>query len=360
MKKSTKHVPAQRDETGEVSAKEYAKTLTILKKQIQEAQVKAVSSANKELIALYWTIGKTVVEKQKYKGWGSGLIEKLVKDLQNEFPGIEGFSRANIFRMKAFFLAYEKVAQAVRQIETLPILALPWGHNIVIIQKLKDNNERLWYAQKAVQNGWSRNILESWIRGDLFHREGKAVTNFRQTLPSPQSDLAQHAIKDPYVFDFLTLHSDYLEKDLEEGLTSHIQKFLLELGQGFAFMGRQYPIEVDGDTSYIDLLFYHTKLKCHIVIELKARAFKPEDVGQLNFYLSAVDETVKHPEDGPTIGILLCRTKSKIKAEYAFRGLKRPIGIARYETMLTKALPEGFKPSLPTIKEIEEELERKK
>jgi predicted nuclease of restriction endonuclease-like (RecB) superfamily len=201
-------------------------------------------------------------------------------------------------------------------------------------------------------------MLETWIKSDLYKREGRAITNFQQTLPQPQSDLAQQAIKDPYVFDFLTLHEEHLEKDLEDGLVNHIQKFLLELGQGFAFMGRQYQINVEGDPYYIDLLFYHVKLRCFVVIELKARAFKPEDAGQLNFYLSAIDDMLKHPSDNPTIGILLCKTRKKVMAEYAFRDIKKPMGVVEYETMLTKALPEELKSSLPTVKEIEEELEK--
>jgi predicted nuclease of restriction endonuclease-like (RecB) superfamily len=347
-----------------LSAQEYADTLASLKKKIQESQVRAISSANKELIRLYWYIGKTIVEMQEKSGWGSGVIERLAKDMQSAFPGIEGFSRRNIFRMRAFYLEYRIVPQAVAQndeIDQLGALAhIPWGHNVILIEKIKDMDERVWYAKKAVKNGWSRTVLTTWIESDLFHREGKAITNFSQTLPMPQSDMAQQSLKDPYIFDFLTLHTAHMEKDLEDGLVHHIQKFLLELGQGFAFMGRQYPIAIDGDTSYIDLLFYHTKLRCHVVIELKARAFKPEDVGQLNFYLSAVDDLVKHPEDRPTIGILLCKTRSKVKAEYAFRGIHRPMGVAEYEAMLTKALPESLKADLPTIQQIEEELGGKK
>lgn len=341
-----------------ISSKEYSKTLSELKKEIQSAQLKANVSANKELIKLYWKVGKTIVEKQKASGWGSSVIENLAKDLQSEFPGIEGFSRANVFRMKAFFLAYEKVAQAVRQFESLPIFGIPWGHNILLMQRIKKDEERLWYASKAIEHGWSRSMLENWMKSALYNREGKAITNFKATLTKPQSDMAQQALKDPYLFDFLTLHVDHLEKDLEDGLVNHIQKFLIELGQGFAFMGHQYPIEVDGDTSYIDLLFYHVKLRCFVVIELKARAFKPEDTGQLNYYLSAVDDMLKQPTDNPTIGILLCKTRNKIKAEYAFRHINRPMGVIEYETMLTKALPKELKSSLPTIKEIEEELEK--
>ena len=354
--KKTKNTHARAEKKELFSKKEYASTLAELKKRIQECQVRAITAANKELINLYWMVGKIIVERQANSGWGTNVIEKLAKDLQNEFPGIEGFSRANIFYMRAFYLAYEKVQQAVGQFESLPISQIPWGHNVALFTKLKNHKERLWYASKTIEHGWTRAMLEMWMKSDLYNREGKALTNFHQTLPSPQSDLAQQTLKDPYLFDFLTIHENHLEKDLEKGLVQHIQKFLLELGQGFSFMGSQHPIVVDGDTSYIDLLFYHVKLRCFIVIEIKARSFKPEDAGQLNFYLSAVDDLLKHPTDNPTIGILLCKTRNKVKAEYAFRHINRPMGVVEYETMLTKALPDELKSSLPTVKEIEEEL----
>jgi predicted nuclease of restriction endonuclease-like (RecB) superfamily len=361
-KKKLANPPAISEKRDLFSSKEYVSTLATLKKKIQESQLKAISAANKELISLYWTIGKTVVEKQEESGWGSKFIEKLAKDLQNAFPGIDGFSRTNVFRMRAFYLEYKIVPPAVGQInelEHLGILAqIPWSHNIVLMEKLDKIEERMWYAHKTLENGWSRNILALWIDSRLHKREGKAVTNFKDTLPSPQSDLAQQSLKDPYLFDFLTLHKDHLEKDLERGLVDHIQQFLLELGQGFAFLGKQYPIVVEGDTYTMDLLFYHVKLRCFVVIELKARAFKPEDTGQLNFYLSAVDDMLKHPADNPTIGILLCKTRNKVVAEYAFRDIKKPMGVVEYETMLTRALPKELKSSLPTVKEIEEALER--
>lgn len=359
--KKVKKLPKKHKEN-ELSHKEYAKTLTELKKKIQKGQLKAITSVNKELIRLYWTIGKIIVEKQENSGWGSKFIDKLIKDLQNAFPGIEGFSRTNVFRMRSFYREYKLVPPAVGQldeIEHLGILAqIPWSHNVILMEKLDNIEERIWYANKTLKNGWSRNVLSTWIGSKLHKREGKAITNFKATLPALQSDLAQQTLKDPFLFDFLTLHEDHLEKDLEDGLVNHIQSFLLELGQGFSFMGRQYPIVVEGDVSYIDLLFYHVKLRCFVVIELKARAFKPEDAGQLNYYLSAVDDLLSHPSDNPTIGILLCKTKKKIKAEYAFRNINRPMAAIEYETLLTKALPEELKSSLPTIKEIESELEK--
>lgn len=364
MKKErkTKNLPARMEESELFSNKEYSSTLAQLKKTIQECQLRTITAANKELVRLYWTVGKTIVERQENSGWGSKFIDKLTKDLQNEFPGIEGFSRRNVFRMRAFYLEYKSVPPIVAQlneVEHLGVLAqIPWSHNIILIEKLDNIEERIWYANKTLEHGWSRDMLATWIDSKLHKREGKAITNFKATLPAPQSDLAQQTLKDPFLFDFLTLHKNHLEKDLEDGLVNHIQKFLLELGQGFAFMGRQYQINVDGDPYYIDLLFYHVKLRSFVVIELKARAFMPEDAGQLNFYLSAVDDMLKHPNDNPTIGILLCKTRKKIKAEYAFRHINRPMAAIEYETMLTKALPEELKSSLPTVKEIEEELER--
>ncbi len=343
------------------STKEYAETLAELKKRIQEGQLKAITSVNKELIRLYWTIGKIIIERQEGSGWGSKFIDKITKDLQNAFPRIEGFSRANIFRMRAFHLKYRIVAPLVRQfdeLEDLKILSqISWSHNIILMESLEEIEDRLWYARKSIECGWSRRTLASWIKSRLHEREGKAITNFTATLPSPQSDMAQQVLKDPYLFDFLTLKEDYEERDLEDGLVNHIQKFLIELGQGFAFMGRQYQVVVEGDSYYIDLLFFHVKLRAFVVIEIKARPFKPEDAGQLNFYLSAIDDKVKHPTDNPTIGILLCKSRNKVKAEYAFRHINRPMAAVEYETMLTKSIPEEMRSGLPTIQEIEAELE---
>ncbi len=357
-KKITKKHSAKHSSTN-ISTKEYAQTLLYLKEQVQQAQIKATLSANKELIKLYWQFGKTIVEKQETNGWGSGVIDQLAKDLQNSFPGLGGFSRANIFRMQAFYGAYEKVAQAARQIEDMPIFNIPWFHNVIIMQKLKNNEERLWYAQKAVEHGWSRTILEMQIESALYRRQGKAVTNFSKTLPAPHSDMAKQSLKDPYLFDFLTLRNDYVEHELEQALIDHVQQFLLELGQGFAFVGRQKHIEVGETDFYIDLLFYHLQLRCYLVVELKSTAFKPEYTGQLNFYLSAVDDLLRAPDDKPTIGLLLCKTKNNVVAEYSLRDINKPIGIAGYETKITKSLPKNLRSSLPSIEEIEAELEKK-
>jgi predicted nuclease of restriction endonuclease-like (RecB) superfamily len=357
-KKTSKKIPT-RVKTSVILNKDYVKTLLDLKKKIQEAQIKATVAANRELIKLYWYIGKTISQRQKESAWGSSVIEHLAKDMQNSFPGLEGFSRTNIFRMKAFFEAYEKVPQTVGQLESLPIFDIPWGHNAVLIAKIKDFKLKIWYAQQTIENGWSRNTLETWIKSKLHDRKGKAITNFSKTLSIPHSDMAQQSLKDPYLFDFLTLRDDYVEHELEQGLIDHVQQFLLELGQGFAFVSRQYHLQIDSQDFYIDLLFYHFKLRCFVVIELKSTAFKPEYAGQLNFYLSAVDDLLRESEDKPTIGLLLCKTKNNIVAEYALRGINKPIGVADYETKIIKNLPKNLKSSLPTIKEIEAELEKK-
>jgi len=340
----------------ETSPAEYSKFIKSLKAKIRSAQIKAAVAVNSELVKLYWEIGKEIVEKQEQEGWGSKALEKVAKDLQKEFPGIEGFSRSNIFRMKAFFIAYKKVAQAVRQLESLPIFDIPWGHNILLVQKLKNNDERIWYASKTIEHGWSRSMLTIWIENDLYRREGNAITNFKTALPAPQSDLAEQTIKDPYIFNFLTLHKDHLESELEAGLVKHIQKFLIELGQGFSFVGQQYLVKAGEKNLYIDLLFYHLKLRCYIVVELKAGEFDSRDAGQMSAYLSAVDDQLKHTDDKPTIGIILCKTKDNVFVEYVLRNFNRPIGVAEFEVKLVEKLPKELKSSLPTVEEIEAEL----
>ncbi len=349
MKKGTKIIPV----------KEYTKIFLDIKNTIQEAQINAVIAANQKLIKLYWTIGKIIHDLQESHEWGSKFIDKLAADLQNEFPGIEGFSRSNIFRMKAFYTEYSISLPPVRQFDDMSIFGhIPWAHNIVLMEKIKILDERLWYAQKAVDNGWSRNMLSMQIDGDLFKRQGKAITNFKTTLPAIQSDMAQQALKDPYIFDFLTLKDDYRERDIEQGLIDNIQKLLLELGKGFAFVSRQHHLSINGDDYYLDLLFYHYKLRCFVVVELKTGKFDPRDAGQLNFYLSAVDSEMKSPLDNPTIGILLCKTKNTIVAEYSLKDINKPIGIANYETALLEKLPKELRSSLPSIEEIEAELEK--
>jgi len=314
-------------------------------------------------------------------------VDRLAADIQKAFPGLQGFSSVNVWRMRASYVAYRpdpailsqavtelpgkksartvpksearKVAQPVGQLADAgppqEVAGLPWGHNLVLLFKLKDPAQRLWYAAKTVEHGWSRTILTVQIESGLFGRQGKAVTNFTRTLPAPQSELAQQALKDPYLFDFLTLHDDAVERDLEIGLVDHIQKFLLELGAGFSFVGRQVPVCVGGDDFYLDLLFYHLKLRCFIVIDLKMKKFTPEDAGKMNFYLSAVDSLMKHPTDAPSMGLILCKTRDKIKAEYALRDITKPIGVAEWQTKLVQSLPETLKGSLPSIEQLEAE-----
>ena len=336
--------------------KGYNVFLEDLKKRIHSAQIKAAIRVNEELIRLYWGIGKDIADRQETEGWGTQVIERLGKDLQNAFPGVEGFSRTNLFRMRAFYLAYEKIPQAVGQLDTLPIFKIPWGHNTILIERLDTTDIRLWYAYKAIENGWSRNMLENWIRSDLYSRQGKAITNFEATLPNLDSDLANQSIKDPYIFDFLTLSDDAKEKDIEKALIDKVQQFLIELGKGFAFVGRQVPLRMDDADYYIDLLFYNYKLHCFVVVELKNTAFKPEYAGKMGFYLAVVDRCLKEKDHNRTIGMILCSTKNHLTVEYALEYNTSPIGVSSYVTELTEKLPKSFKSSLPTIEEIEAEL----
>ena len=336
---------------------EYINILQDIKNHIQQSQLEAFTAINVALNMRNWMIGKIITEKQTQHAWGSNFIDLLAKDLQNMYPENQGFSRTNIFRMKAFYTMYNS-STAVELLEKSPIFSIPWGHNTIILIKIKNNKEALWYAQQSIDHGWSRSTLEDQIKKDLYHRQGKAITNFNQTLTNSHALITQQAFKDPYIFDFLTLDENHLEHDLERGLIGHVEKMLLELGKGFALVARQYHLEVDEEDYYIDLLFYHTKLKCYVVVELKARAFNPRDVGQLNFYLSAVDDLVRDKDDNPTIGLLLCKSKKKFTAEYALSGITKPIGVAEYATEIMKKLEKEFESKLPTITEIELELEK--
>lgn len=360
--KATKNVPMKAKAVKDISVKEYTSTLVDLKNRIREAQIKAANAVNQELLKLYWSIGKTIVDKQEQSGWGSSFIEKLAKDLQNEFPGIEGFSRSNLFRMRAFYLEYSKVAPLARQFtdhENLGFLSLiPWSHNLLLMEKLDSVEQRLWYAKKTIENGWGKRALEDWIDKDIYSRQGKAVTNFSLRLPEPQSTLAKETLCDPYFFDFLNLPSGYLEKELEDGLVEKIQQTLLAFGHGFAFVGRQYPLEVDGDTYYIDLLFYHIPSHRYIAVELKTEHFKPEHTGQMNFYLAILDDRLKTKLDNPSIGLILCKRKSKIKAAYALRDIHKLMSVAEYSTGTKKSLPKALNSLLPTVQEIEAEFEK--
>ncbi len=337
-----------------VAKDEYVQFLENIKTDILQTQLKAALSVSKELTMLYWRIGKIISEKMNAEGWGARVVERLSNDLGKSFPGIAGFSIRNLKYMRKFADCYTDIncAAAVAQI--------PWGHNIALLEKLQNSEQRLWYIQQTIENGWSRASLIMWIESDLYNRQGKAVTNFKATLPKSYSDLAEQTLKDPYNFDFLTIDKTAREREIELGLLSHVQKFLLELGQGFAFIGSQYPISVGNKDFFIDMLFYHIVLRCFIVVELKAEEFDARNVGQMNLYLSAVDSLLRHPEDQPTIGLLLCKTKDNYVAEYALRGTTQPIGVASYKTKLVESLPKNLKGNLPTIEEIEAELKKHK
>lgn len=327
----------------------YAEFLGALKDRIRSSQVRAAVAVNRELVLLYWGIGRDILERQRREGWGTKVIDQLAKDLRLAFPDMRGFSPRNLKYMRAFAEAWPE-EEFVQQLAA----QLPWFHNCTLLDKLKSDKERNWYAQKALENGWSRSVLVLQIESGLYKRQGKAVTNFHRTLPTPQSDLAQQILKDPYSFDFLTLGESARERDLERGLTEHLRQFLLELGVGFAFVGSQYPLNVAGEEFRIDLLFYHLKLRCFVVIDLKMTAFRPEFAGKMNFYLSAVDDLLRHPEDRPSIGIILCKSKNKVIVEYALRDTAKPLGVSEFR--LTEALPEGLKGSLPAIEDLENEL----
>jgi predicted nuclease of restriction endonuclease-like (RecB) superfamily len=342
--------PEKRQHPGELP-QGYGELLEIIKSKVCNAQIQAALSVNRELLSLYWEIGREILEKQNVEGWGAKTTEKLSRDLKSAFPSVKGFSRTNLSYMAQFAREYPD-PQIVQQL----VGQIPWGHNIALLQKLDSLEERVWYAQKTIENGWSRSVLINWIDSGLFRRQGKAVSNFAYTLPAPQSDLAHETLKDPYSFDFLTLREDFDERELEDGLIDHIQRFLLEMGSGFSYVGRQVHLEVGGQDYYMDVLFYHLKLRCFVVVELKVTEFKPEYAGKMNFYLSAVDDLMKHKDDNPTIGILLCKTKNKLVAEYALRDIHKPMGVSEYEVQLLESLPEEFKGSLPSIEEIESEL----
>lgn len=355
-----------------------------IKARIQQAQTRAILSANAELVRLYWDIGRLIDHRQQRDGWGAAVIPRLARELRNDLSKEKGFSERNIKRMLAFYRAYpdpieipppplaklaapQKVTQAASQLtrtQNVPQAAaqlpgsvlwtIPWFHHILLLEKVKARPPRLWYMQQTLANGWSRSVLLTMIQSQAHRRQGKAITNFERLLPPPQSDLARQTLKDPYIFDFLTLEEPFHERELEVNLLHQLERFLLELGQGFAFVGRQLHIEVAESDFYIDLLFYHLKLRCFVVIDLKKGEFKPEYAGKMNFYLSVVDEKLRHADDSPSIGLILCQDRNHIIAEYALRGVNKPIGISEYE--LTRALPLSLQSALPTVEEIEAEL----
>lgn len=368
----------------------YAHWLGELKARVRASQLKAAVRVNTTLLEFYWELGRDIVEKQQQAQWGDGFLRCLSDDLSTEFPEIRGFSLSNLKYVRQWYLFYTKdlttakqpasqlpsgggeseigqqpVGQLTRQREEVKpedlgqkavaqLFQIPWGHNIVIVSKCRNVDEALFYVRKTIENNWSRSVLTHQIESGLHVRAGQAVTNFEATLPAPQSDLARETLKDPYTFDFLALTERHDERELERALIDHLTRFLLELGAGFAFIGRQYRIEVGGDEFQIDLLFYHTRLHCHVVVELKSVKFLPEFAGKLNFYVTAVDEHLRADGDNPTIGILICKSKNDTVVEYALKNAQQPIGVSEYT--LTRTLPDDLKPALPTIEQIEAEL----
>jgi len=332
---------------------DYAETLAEIKKRIQQERLRVVLTANSAMVLLYWDIGRMILDRQERSGWGAKVIDRLSADLREANPEMQGLSPRNLKYMRAFATAWPE-----RTIVQRVVAQLPWRQNIALLERLADEKTRLWYAEQTLQHGWSQPILCLQIDGQAHERHGKALTNFKATLPPADSDLASQVFKDPYLFDFLGTADPRREREIEQGLVDHLQRFLLELGSGFAFVGRQVHLEFASRDYYLDLLFYHLKLRCYVVIELKAVPFDPAFIGQINVYLSAVDDLLRHPDDKPTIGLLLCRSKDRIIVEYALRDLKKPIGVAGWKTKLVEKLPKDLKGSLPTVEEIEAELSR--
>lgn len=327
----------------------YDALLREVKARVQAAQMRAALAVNSELVLLYWNVGCEIAQRMQTHGWGAKVVDRLSSDLRREFPASQGFSPRNLRYMRSLAEAWPD--PLILQ-ETLA--KLTWYHNIALLEKLSSSDERLWYARQTIENGWSRNILVHQIESGLCQRQGRAVTNFERSLPAPQSDLARQLLKDPYNFDFLSLGREVNERALEEGLLNHIRQFLLELGQGFSFLGSQYPIEVDGEDYFLDLLFYHVKLRCYVIIDLKSGKFKPEYAGKMNFYLAAVDDLLRHQDDQPSIGLILCKEKKALTVEYALRNTATPIGVSEY--VLTESLPEELKSNLPSVQQFEAEM----
>ncbi len=370
------------------TAGNYAGLLADIKQRIRTAQVRTAMAGNASMLMLYWEIGGVLAERQKNEGWGAAVLPRLATDLHNDLPEVKGFSARNLRLMIQFFDEYPAFGpiwqravaklsddstgskKGLPPVSQLPaesddaqiwqraVAQLTWAHNVILIQKVKDLPTRLWYARQAFEHGWSRDVLSLQIQSRAHERHGKAVTNFQRTLPPPQSDLASQLLKDPYFFDFLTLEKPFHERELETGLLRHLQDFLVELGTGFAFVGRQVHMEVGDNDFYIDLLFYHLKLRCFVVIDLKVGAFKAEYAGKMNFYLNAVDDRMKHASDQRSIGLILCEGKNKIVAEYALRGMDKAIGVSDYQ--LTRALPKKLQSALPSIAQLEKELSQTK
>lgn len=328
---------------------EYTQSLAEIKARIETAQQRAVWAINTELLALYWDIGRRLLQWQTQQGWGAAAVEHMARDLQIAYPGVKGFSRTSLFAMRQFYTFFSPMCESVPQ----PVGQMPWGHIRTLLAKVKSVDIALMYAQACVENGWSRTVLEWQIEQQFHARAGKTVSNFAKTLPSPHAELVQQSLKDPYVFDFLTLSNQAVERDIENQLVAQITRFLLELGKGFAFLGRQYPLSVNNKDYFLDLLFYHARLKCYVVIELKAGEFKPEYIGKLNFYLSAVDDQLRANDDQPTIGLILCKNKDRLDVEYSLRDIQKPMGVSSF---IAQEIPLSVQSQLPSVEEIEQEL----
>lgn len=331
---------------------EYKEWLLGLKSKIRSMQLKAAVAVNSALIEFYWELGRMITEKQSQTKWGDKLIDQVARDLKTEFPDMAGLSNSNLKYCKRFYTFYQS------SFGQQPVDQIPWGHNILIFTKSRDIDEAGFYIKKTIENGWSRDVLGLQLKSNLYERQGKAITNFKDTLPNPMSDLATQLLKDPYNFDFLAMTENYKERELENALIDNVTKFLLELGTGFAYVGKQVPMQVGDQEYFIDLLFYHLKLRAYVVIELKVTDFIPEYAGKLSFYLSVANDILRHPTDNPTIGLLICKNKNNVIAEYSLKNINQPIGVTEYQ--LTRLFPEEFKSSLPTIEEIETELKNSK
>lgn len=338
--------------------KDYKNWLFELKSTIQQRQIKAALAVNSQLIQLYWDLGRQIVEKQETAKWGSGFIDQLSKDLKEEFPEMGGFSAYNLRVCKNFYSFYSqefiKAEQPVPKILSI-LFQAPWGHHLLILKKIKNQPEAIFYVKETIENNWSRAVLEMQIETNLYGRQGKAITNFKNTLPEIDSDLANALLKDPYNFDFLNLTKAVKERDLETQLVANITQFLLELGKGFAYLGRQFTIEVGGKEFKTDLLFYHIKLKRYVVIELKVTEFEPEFLGKLNFYLTAIDKLVKADDDKPTIGILLCKSKNSVVVDFTLQDIKKPLGVSEFTYT---ELPKNIREALPTVEQLTEQLNK--
>lgn len=333
---------------------DYTLWLKELKSRVRQTQLKAAVQVNSTLLAFYWELGAEIVERQQKASWGDGFLKQLSQDMSAEFPEIKGFSRRNLELIRQWYQFWNRTGEITQQL-VAQLVQVPWGHNQLIINKCQGRKEALYYIQQTIQHGWSRNVLTHQIESGLYQRDGKALNNFATTLPAVQSDLARQTLKDPYVFDFLTLTKDFSEREMEKALIDHITHFLLELGAGFAYMGKQVHLQVGARDFYIDLLFYHAYLHCYVVIELKTGEFEPEYAGKLNFYIKAVDEQMRKEGDASTIGLLLCKDKDKLVAEYSLSDIDKPIGIAQYQ--LTRTLPENLQDQLPSVEEIVKGLE---